>query len=191
MFHKQTGFWPRVTLIAGILLAFYFLLSLLLFLFNFITLAVQLASTAPLTAGGYLRLLVFVVFYSILIFLSYIVFSLFPAVRLTQTGLEYRSLFITRRVHWAEMVDVQDARFPKGAKVLVFFRKPENALRTILDNAIRLYPNQTYGAIAGVHEPVIILSKGLEKRDMLLNDLQRQLVKQGRKKELDLDAPEA
>ena len=184
MFYPQKGFWPRVSFIVGLLLGLYFLLTQLLFLFNFITLAIQLAPTAPMEPPAYLRMIVFVVFYSILTFLSYIIMSLFPAVRLSDAGLEYRSLIFTRRVRWDEMVDVQYAHFPKGAQALVFFRSTRNAIATLFDNAIRLYPNQTYGAISGVHEPVVLFSKGLENGDQIIAEISRRLAERGRRREL-------
>lgn len=187
MFYPQKGFWPRASFIAGLLLGLYFLLTTLLFLFNFITLAIQLAPTAPLGPPAYLRLFVFVVFYSLLTFLSYIVLSLFPSVRLTEAGLEYKSLIFVRRVAWDEMVDVLFARFPKGAQVLVFFRSSRSALVTVLDNAIRLYPNQTYGAISGVHEPVVIFSKGLQNREQIVAEIKRHLAEHGRRSQLSGD----
>ena len=187
MFYKQKGFWPRASFIVGLLFGLYFLLSLVLFLFNFITLAIQLAPTAPFGPPAYLRLFVYVVFYSILIILSYIVLSSFPSLRLTENGLEYKSLVFVRRVSWEEMVDVRFARFPKGAQVLVFFRSTRNALITILDNAIRLYPNQTYGAISGVHEPVVIFSRGLENREKLTGEINRRLAQRGRRRQLSGD----
>jgi hypothetical protein len=180
MFNKQRGVWQQVTFIVGVLVATYFMLSLLTFLLNFIALATLVPPTPPI----YLAAIVRVIFYIILILFGYIVFSLFPSVRLTGEGLEYRSLFFTRRVLWDEMVDILDVRRPKNAQALVFFRTRQNALLTALDNAFRLYPNQTHGAIVGVHEPVVVLSAGLENREAITQEIRRRLEEHGRKRAL-------
>lgn len=180
MFNKQRGLWPQATFIVGVVLAAYFLLSLLTFLVNFIALATLVPPTPPI----YLAAVVRVIFYVILTLFSYIIFSLFPSVRLTDQGLEYRSLFFTRRVLWDEMVDILDVKRPKNAQALVFFRTRQNALLTALDNAFRLYPNQTYGAIVGVHEPVVVLSAGLENREAITQEIRRHLEAHGRKRAL-------
>lgn len=181
MIYRQKGFLPRLTFIIGLLVMGLFTLILIVFLLN----SLPVLLLEPLGPAAYLRVIMVSLFLIILAFQGYIVMSIFPSIQITEAGLVYRSLFFTRRVPWEDMVSLLNARWPKEAKALVFFPQSDrNLLRYFVNTSLRLYPNQIHGAISGVHEPTVILSKGLEQRDAVISAFQAHLQKQNRESEL-------
>jgi hypothetical protein len=179
MFYKQKGFWPAFTLVAGGLLAIYFLLVILLYIVNFII----LAEILPVTPGMIIRVLLSSLLYFIFVFLGYLLMSLFPSVRVTADGIEYKTLFVLRKIAWNEIVNLSEARWPKGTKAVIFIRKRESAFRYLLENSIGLYPNQTHGLLVGVHEPIVAFTKGLQNRDAILKEIQKHVPEQAPEQE--------
>lgn len=175
MYQTQKGFWPTLTFILGMLIGGAIFLVMVFFLFNMILTTVQMISLGFFLPSSLVRYLTLFLFYSFLLLVGYVFMAFFPAVRLSEDGLEYRTLFIRRKVNWVDMVSLENTRWPKRAKALVIIRKRKNVLRYIYENTILLYPNQTHGLMAGVHEPVILLTPSLPNRELILAEIQKHL----------------
>jgi hypothetical protein len=172
MFNRQNGFWPRFTFFTGLLTSLIFTLFLVNFSVQIITASVQHPEYA---AGLWSRAWVVLLFYLFLILSGYILLSSFPAIRVTEQGVETKVLFFIRRIPWADVVTLTGARWPKDTQGLVFFHKTQNILVNFWKNAILYYPDQSHGFIAGIHEPVILFAIGLENRASLLSAIQERL----------------
>jgi hypothetical protein len=88
----------------------------------------------------------------------------FPSVRLEHKGIRYRSLFLGGLIRWHEI------------KTVVKVKRPIECLAVVISRPFAILSGlwflSSYGRIAGVRKPVVLLTMNWEDRDELLQKVQ-------------------
>ena len=163
-YSNQRGFLPTVLYIVGLLIHLVFIGGTSPYFFEAI---LSIASGGfSLTTLGNLIEAVFVMVglvWSIPLIIGSFFVSAFPAIGITNNGIETRTYFFFRsRITWKEIDSV--ITLPKGYRAIAI-RRPGLPLIN------GLYSNKIYGDIVRSHLPVILLSPQLENIDSLLEQI--------------------
>jgi hypothetical protein len=116
--------------------------------------------------GSLYKLIMLLLFSLVLILFGTIIMGLFPSIRILRTGLKVKRLIWVQMFNWNEVGEIVNISRPRGAKGIILSPKGP-ALIKLLKN----YPFYLYGVIAGVFEPVVILSNDLENRDEIITEV--------------------
>jgi hypothetical protein len=166
MFIRQKGILPFITTFLGIVIPCAFFLGAISILFP------GFASSINSKPFDYMiektvQILIGLALYLILPFFFGVFFSgLFPAIRFTKDGLKYMYFggLIKRKIQWNEIDHWVE--LPWGFLALVIDRPGLPLLNGLFMNAI-------YGGLLRLGEPVILLSPGIENRNKMLQEIER------------------
>lgn len=112
------------------------------------------------------KLIFLLIFSLVIILFGTIIMGLFPSIRILRTGIKVKRLLWVQMFNWNEVEEIVKLSRPRGAKGIILSPKGP-----VLIKFIKNYPFYLYGVIAGVFEPVLILSNGLENRDEIITEV--------------------
>ncbi len=171
MFSKQKGCFTILTYLVGFCLI----------VFGIVLLPYGLHSVFPdgfpklLEFGSLYKLVILLFSLFVIILFGTIIMGLFPSIRVMQTGIKVKRLLGVKKFNWNEVEEIVKLSRPKEAKGIIL--SPQGPL---LLKFIKNYPYYLYGVIAGVLDPVVILSSGLENRDEIVTEVAAHINERGK-----------
>jgi hypothetical protein len=110
------------------------------------------------------------IFYVILIIgfpfiLLVLIFGLFPTIRVVTSGIEYRRLFIFRKIKWDAIEFITEVNWPTNCHALVFHPKPDSFFDWWIGGLHSIIAGR--GVTSGFFTSVLIMSISSENKDKL------------------------
>jgi hypothetical protein len=156
MYKRQKGLFPIASTVLGMLILFGIFIFGLDFFINLLKEETQITTFTVITALLY----VFLILFPFSLIAGFLV-SLFPEIRLTSQGVRYRWGLIYDTIKWDEIENLVEL---KNRTVLLSIRRKGISL-------LRLYYQRIVGYYLKHEYPVLLLSPGLEQREMILSEI--------------------
>ncbi|NMC52636.1 MAG: PH domain-containing protein [Chloroflexi bacterium] len=113
-----------------------------------------------------IRSIAFISLFTYIGYLGMIFATLFPRIRVTESGLDVKYTFYVRLIPWDEIKGITHAKWPNGATAIII--SPNG---NIFSAFFMYYPQRLHGLITRVFEPAIIVTNEMENREKLLSEI--------------------
>jgi len=119
-----------------------------------------------MTGEQIFRSIAFMILFVYIGYLGMVITSLFPGIRVTESGLEVKYTFFVRIIPWDEIKGLVHAKWPNGSKSIII--SPNG---NIIAAFFMYYPQRLHGLITRVFEPAIIVTNEMENKEQILSEI--------------------
>lgn len=159
---RQNGILQSIVSITGLTVAGFSLFAIA----SNVLIAIKLDLLMRATGEQIIRSIAFISLFAYIGYLGVIFATLFPEIRVTESGLEVKYTFYVRLISWDEIKGITHAKWPNGAKAIII--SPNG---NVFSAFFRYYPQRLHGLITRVFELAIIVTNEMDNKEEILSEI--------------------
>lgn len=168
MFTQQKGCSQSIIYFVGLIVAGFFFIVIM----SNLRYAIAQGLFIKATGEQLIRSIALLLLFAFIGSLGFILIGFFPAIRVDNSGIKAKYPLLVEQFKWEEIEGIERVHWPNGAIAVILSPKGN-----FIMNFFKFYPQHIHGLLVRVYEPVIILSTGIENRELILEKIKNHMSK--------------